>query len=79
MKRRGVRGLLYAALFALLVLHYDFWQWNDPRLVLGLPIGFTYHILYAVVASILLFLTVTFAWPEHLDVEEPEDGPGDGR
>ncbi len=73
MSPRLVRGLLYAALAALVVLHNDLWQWDDPRIVLGLPIGLTYHILYAVVASLLMLLLVNFAWPAHLEVDDDED------
>ena len=73
MSPRLVRGLLYAALAALVVLHNDLWQWDDPRIVLGLPIGLTYHILYAVAASLLMLLLVSFAWPEHLEVDDEEE------
>jgi hypothetical protein len=61
---RSVRGLLYAALALLFVLHQDLWLWDDPRIVLGLPVGLTYHFVYCLVAALLLGLSVRFAWPE---------------
>ena len=64
MTGRSVRALLYAALFLLFVLHQDSWLWDDPRIVLGLPVGLSYHVVYCLVASLLLGLTVRFAWPE---------------
>jgi hypothetical protein len=70
---RVIRGLLYAALVLLLALHNDFWQWDDPTLVLGLPIGFAYHIGYCVAASILMLLFVKLAWPTHLEVADDEE------
>ena len=73
MKRSWIRGLLYTALGALLLLHNDLWQWNDPRLILGLPIGLLYHIAFAVAASLLMVLLVTFAWPSHLEVKDGEE------
>ena len=64
MTGRSVRALLYAALVLLFVLHQDLWLWDDPRIVLGLPVGLSYHVVYCLVASLLLGLTVRFAWPE---------------
>jgi hypothetical protein len=62
-KRRRWPLAIYAALLALYVLHNDLWLWNDPRLVLGLPIGLVYHIGFCVAASAVLALLVLFAWP----------------
>ncbi len=52
--------LLLGALF---VLRYDFWSWNDARLVAGLPLGLTYHVAFCFAASAVLALVVRFAWP----------------
>ena len=71
MTGRSVRALLYAALVLLFVLHQDLWLWDDPRIVLGLPVGLSYHVVYCLVASLLLGRTVRFAWPE--GAEAPED------
>ena len=68
-----IRGLLYAVLALLLILHNDLWLWDDPSLVLGLPVGLVYHIAFAIAASILMFLLVRFAWPSWLEVQEDEE------
>ena len=70
MNRRGPRWALAVALVVLYVLHNDLWFWNDARLVLGLPVGLVYHIGFAVAASVLMILLVTYAWPHHLEVDD---------
>ena len=49
----GLAAILY-------VLHNDWWFWNDPQLVLGLPVGLCYHLLFCLGAAVLLFLFVHF-------------------
>ena len=73
MKHGPTRGLLYAGLFVLYLLHNDLWYWNDARLVLGLPIGLLYHFGFCIAASGLLYLLVKYAWPRHLEVENEEE------
>lgn len=63
MKRRGWPLAIYVALLALYVLHNDLWLWNDPRLLLGLPIGLVYHIGFCLAVSAVLALLVVLAWP----------------
>jgi hypothetical protein len=68
------RTLLVIAVIALYVLHQDFWFWRTAR-IFGvvpfgfLPIGLFYHALFAVAASLLMWLLVTYAWPSHLEQE----------
>src|SRR6185369_12131086 len=45
------------------LLHNDLWLWNDPRLVLGLPVGLVYHVVFCVAVSAVLSLLVIYAWP----------------
>jgi hypothetical protein len=71
-KRPARTALLYAALVILYLLHNDLWLWDDPRLVLGLPVGLVYHIGFALATSVVLTLLVIHAWPEHLDREPGE-------
>ena len=72
MKKPGLRLPLYAALVVLYLLHNDLWLWDDPRLVLGHPVGLLYHVVFCVAASVVLTLLVVYAWPDHLEVpEEP--------
>ena len=63
MNSATARTLLYAALVIFFLLHNDFWLWHDRSLVLGLPVGLTYHLLYCVAAAALMALMVRYAWP----------------
>ncbi len=69
MSRRIGRGLLYAALVLVFLLHNDLWLWNDARIVAGLPVGLTYHVGYCLVVALLLGLLVRFAWPRDLGLD----------
>jgi hypothetical protein len=61
--------LAVCAAAALYVLHQDAWFWHSARpLVFGfLPIGLFYHAAYTVACSLLLWLLVAAAWPDHLE------------
>lgn len=61
-----VRGSLFAALGVLYLLHNDLWLWHDGSLVLGLPVGLTYHVLYCLTTAVLMALLVRWAWPSDL-------------
>jgi Protein of unknown function (DUF3311) len=65
------RILLVVVVGALYVLHQDFWYWRTARpLVFGfVPIGLFYQACFCVAASLLMWLLVKFAWPEHLERE----------
>ena len=67
-----LRSLLYVALLALFVVRNDFWLWNDGRLLLGLPIGLTYHVLFCGVTAAVMALLVRHAWPSNLGLETDE-------
>ncbi|HEX9653408.1 MAG TPA: hypothetical protein VGA99_06835 [bacterium] len=67
--KRNAQKILYSLLAMLYILHTDWWFWNDARLVFNLPVGFLYHIGYCLVATMVMFLLVKFAWPSHLDME----------
>ena len=73
MKKTFVRWVLYVGLVALFLLHNDFWLWDDPKRVLGLPIGLLYHIGFCVAAAILMMLTISYAWPRHLQDEGTDE------
>lgn len=61
----------FGLLAVLYVLHNDWWQWNDPTMVAGLPLGLAYHVAYMLVTAVALGFAVRVAWPSHLD-DEPE-------
>ena len=69
------RAALYLALLALYLLHNDLWLWRDDRLLLGLPVGFTYHVLYCVAAAALMAALVRWAWPGELAAAD-DGAPG---
>jgi hypothetical protein len=58
-------------------LHQDVWNWGKagPLLFDLLPPGLTYHLAYSVVAAVTMAILVRFAWPAHLEQDEPEDQP----
>ena len=64
------RTLLVVAVVALYFLHQDIWFWRNGRLIFGfIPIGLFYHACYALAASLVMWLLVTYAWPAHLEQE----------
>ena len=49
-----IRWLLCSLLVLLFLLHNDFWFWETPKLVWGLPVGLLYHIGFCLVAALLM-------------------------
>ena len=65
-----------ALTFLLVILHQDFWWWDDRTTVFGfLPIGLAWHVGISIAAGLVGLLAVTFCWPETLD----EEGNGEGK
>ncbi len=61
----------------LAILHQDFWNWDNPKLVFGfMPIGLAYHALYSLVAVAFWAIVMKFAWPTELE-EWAEGGDGE--
>jgi hypothetical protein len=70
-----MRTALWLVLIALVLLHHDFWFWDDPTLVAGwLPIGLLYHIVLSLVASAFWFCAVKCAWPVSEEDAKTDDG-----
>ena len=59
-----LRWILYLLVVALFILHNDFWFWGTSKIVLGIPVGLLYHILFCFAASVLMFSIVKFVWRE---------------
>ena len=54
--------------FALLILHQDYWQWDKSDLVFGfLPYPMAYHMVISLLTAVVWFLAITFCWPKGLD------------
>jgi hypothetical protein len=65
LRNRRVMWILFAVL---LVLHHDWWFWNDGRLLFGfLPIGLGYHMLLSIAAGALWGWAALYAWPEEIE------------
>ena len=73
MKTVFSRWILYIGLVVLFLLHNDFWLWDNPKRVVGLPIGLLYHIGYCIVAAILMMLIINHALPSQLQDEETDE------
>ncbi len=56
------RRILYLLLVVLFILHNDFWFWGTSQIVLRLPVGLLYHILFCFAASVLMCSLVKFMW-----------------
>ena len=65
------RTLLIIAVIVVYILHQDFWNWRTAYpLVFGfVPIGLFYQGCYSILAALLMWLLVKFAWPAHLERE----------
>ena len=68
--------LMVTLVTALYVLHQDFWFWRTatPMLFGFIPIGLSYHALFTVAVSALMWMLVKYAWPSHLEQDAaPEE------
>ncbi|MCE2557582.1 MAG: hypothetical protein J4F98_02910 [Acidobacteria bacterium] len=63
MATTATRRLAYATLAVLYLLHNDLWFWYDGDRFLGLPIGLTYHLLFAGAVVLTMAWLVRSAWP----------------
>lgn len=72
MSKSVSRGVLYLMAVLLYLLHNDLWLWHDASSVAGFPVGFAYHILFCVAASVMLTLLVGYAWPEHVNSDDSQ-------
>ncbi|MFT5299440.1 MAG: hypothetical protein ACI87E_001471 [Mariniblastus sp.] len=65
--------IVWILVAVLIILHQDFWLWEDDSLVYGfLPIGLAYHIGISIAAAAVWLIACTFAWPEGVDDSSEE-------
>lgn len=70
------KGIILIAFLILLVLHQDFWNWDNANLVFGfIPVGLFYHACYSLVAAGFWAIVMKVAWPTEL--EEWAEGGND--
>jgi len=61
-----MKAAVRAMVVLLIILHQDFWYWDDPTLVGGIvPIGLAFHACLSMAAAFTWFLATKFAWPLH--------------
>ncbi len=68
--------VVWGLVVLLIILHQDFWFWEDGTLVFGfIPVGLFYHACISIAASITWFLATIFAWPGELEDDQPGEEP----
>lgn len=70
--------LLTLMVIAVYALHQDCWNWrkSDPFVFGFLPIGLAYHAAFSILAAVMMWVLVRYAWPKDLeeDVTQKKDG-----
>lgn len=64
-----MRRIIPGIIVALIILHQDFWWWDDHNpLVFGfIPIGLAWHAGISLAAVLTAFLAVKFCWPAEVE------------
>lgn len=65
-----MRAIIWFLVCMLILLHHDYWNWDDKSLLFGMPIGLTYHIFLSIAASAVWAIACFTIWPDALK-EEP--------
>lgn len=69
-----MQKVVWGLVVLLILLHQDFWFWENGTLVFGfLPIGLFFHALISVAASVTWFLATRHCWPADLEAEPGEE------
>ncbi|MCX8238261.1 MAG: hypothetical protein OSB05_05510 [Akkermansiaceae bacterium] len=70
------KRIIFIVFVLLLLLHQDFWNWDNANLVFGfMPVGLFYHACYSLVAALFWGIVIKVAWPTEL--EEWAEGTAD--
>jgi Protein of unknown function (DUF3311) len=68
-----MKSFVWVLLVLLIVLHQDFWYWNDGTIVCGfVPIGLAYHIGLSLAAAGVWWLATKHAWPVEEGMSKPK-------
>ena len=68
-----MKHIIFLLVATLLVVHQDFWNWEDPTPVFGfIPIGLFYHACISLAAGVVWFLACNLTWPRELEEFEDE-------
>ena len=57
---------LWAVVLALLVVHFNYWMWDDARVLAGVPVNLVYHVIFSASLSLVMLAVVRRAWPRYL-------------
>ena len=57
---------LAALVFVLLVVHFNYWMWDEATLYLGMPANLFYHVVFSLALSGVMVVVVRRAWPKYL-------------
>ncbi len=70
-------ALLTLLIFAVYLLHQDFWNWRrfEPLIFGFIPIGLAYQAGYSILAAATMAVLVKFAWPAGLEDTVPLQTP----
>ena len=73
--RPAIAAILTAIFLLVLFLRHDYWNWDTPGYLLFgfLPVGLWWQALVTILASIMMWLMVTLAWPSHLEQKTSSD------
>ncbi len=62
-----MKWFVWLMVLALLVLHQDYWNWDNPKLVFGfLPYSIAYHCVISLATAIVWSIAVRVCWPRRL-------------
>lgn len=62
-----MKKLLTGVAAAMIILHKDFWLWDNTNLLFGfMPVGLVYHACFSIAVAVLAVLAIKFAWPHEL-------------
>jgi hypothetical protein len=68
-----MKPVVWILLIAMLVLHHDWWFWDDATLVFDwCPIGLFYQVVLSAVAGLFWLFVVTCHWPSDLAASDAE-------
>ena len=63
-----MRYFVWMLVALLVVLHQDYWQWDNDSLVFGfLPYTLAYHAGVSIAAAVVWMLATRWSWPDHLE------------
>ncbi len=70
MLNKVIAGIM---LGVLLVLHHDFWNWDNTALIFGyMPVGLAYHAAISIAAAGIGAWCCFLCWPKELSEESEE-------